>query len=79
MHLYLMKNEKGYSELARCARPAGETLEITARCVGSALEVYHAGNLLLRAEDAAFTHGMAGFIVRDGAHAAYRWLKVRAL
>ena len=78
-HLYLMKNEKGYSELARCARPAGETLEITVRYVGDSLEAYHEGNLLMRAKDAAFTHGMAGFLVQDGAHAAYAWLKVRVL
>lgn len=79
----IAKNNNGYAELARCALPetCGDVLTLTARAVGNEIAVLHEGKKILRTVDVdkPYLTGMVGMVLRDGGHALYDSIRVKAL
>lgn len=81
--LTLAKNENGYRTLASCpyrVQP-GARVALTARAVGNVLTVCEGDRELLRAIDLEqpYESGMAALVLREGGHAHFHSLAVRAL
>ena len=79
----IAKNDNGYREIARCAMPAPSdgTVVLTARAIGNTISVLKDGKVLLSVTDneSPYLTGMVGLILRDGGHALFESIKVKAL
>lgn len=75
----LLKNENGYSELARYNAVIGQNVELEIECVGSQISVFLEDKQILNVRDDTYSSGMIGFSVANGGHAVYKNIVVREL
>ena len=75
----LLKNSNGYTELARFEQVTSREVRLGVTCIGNDICVSLDGKDILAVQDDTYGSGMVGFVLRDGGHANYREMSVRAL